>query len=125
MNKLHKRALSALERGRMNIQQLEAFLEVASRRSFGRAARTLFITQPALSARIKSLETELDQDLFVRPKGGVRLTEPGARFLPYVERALALLREGSKVATEAPATSSERIYIGSTLSINAYILPKI
>jgi DNA-binding transcriptional LysR family regulator len=109
----------------MNVQQLEAFLEVASKRSFGRAARSLFITQPTLSARIKALEAELGQDLFVRPKGGVRLTERGTRFLPFAERALDLLREGSRAVTEATSASSGRLRLAATPSCSSYIVPPI
>lgn len=109
----------------MNVQQLEAFLEVASKRSFGKAARSLFITQPTLSARIKTLESELGQELFVRPKGGVRLTDRGTRFLPFAERAMDLLREGSRAVREAPVPSSGRLRIGATPSCSSYIVPRV
>ena len=54
----------------MLISQIEAFVEVARTRTVSRAADTLFITQPALTARLQRLEEELDTKLFVRtPRG--------------------------------------------------------
>src|ERR1051325_6205356 len=108
----------------MTLAQLEAFLEVAMQRNFGKAARALSISQPALSARIKTLEAAVGEELFTRPKGGVRLTEPGARFLPFAERSVDLLREGSRIARQA-ATTSGQLHIGSTSWTSAYIAPRI
>lgn len=69
---------------------LRSFLEVAEVGTITTAARRLFLTQPALSRRLQSLEDELGAPLFVRGQRGVELTEPGrrvrARGLDLVER---------------------------------------
>src|SRR6266480_3632135 len=80
--------------------QLEAFVEVARRRSVTRAADALFVTQPALSARLNALERALGAELVIRRRGGARLTEAGRAFLPYAERALQAVADGRVVLTE-------------------------
>jgi DNA-binding transcriptional LysR family regulator len=50
----------------MNLKQLEAFVSIADEGSFSRAAKSLFLTQPTVSAHISSLEQELNVRLFVR-----------------------------------------------------------
>ena len=50
----------------MNLKQLEAFVHVAESRSFSKAAKDLYLTQPTISAHISSLEKELNVRLFVR-----------------------------------------------------------
>ncbi|MDO4267208.1 MAG: LysR family transcriptional regulator, partial [Eubacteriales bacterium] len=51
-----------------------------------KAAKTLFITQPALSRAIKDLETEIGMQIFVRMQGGVILTHQGKEFLAKAQR---------------------------------------
>ncbi|ADG07691.1 LysR family transcriptional regulator [Kyrpidia tusciae] len=68
----------------MNLDQLLTFIEVEKTRNFSRAAENLFLPQPTLSNRIRSLEQELGGQLFERDSRGVRLTEFGKMALPYV-----------------------------------------
>ena len=71
--------LSAVTWGffRMEIYQLKVFLEVARCLSFTEAADTLSLTQPAVSAKIKSLETALGTPLFQRLGRRIVLTQAG------------------------------------------------
>ena len=55
----------------MNLKQLEYFVQVAELGSFSKAAVVLDIAQPALSRHVRSLETELHQQLFLRNGRGV------------------------------------------------------
>src|ERR671910_107218 len=81
------------DRGAM-LPQIEAFLEVARRENLSRAAEALFVSQPTLTARLQSLEAALGEQLFVRTRRGMRLTEAGEAFLPYAEHALRALADG-------------------------------
>lgn len=74
----------------MEIGQLEAFERVAREGNFTRAADTLGLTQPAVSTRISLLEAELGGQLFERHGRQLILTPLGERFLPYVQRILAV-----------------------------------
>jgi LysR family nitrogen assimilation transcriptional regulator len=67
----------------MNLKQLEYFVQVAELGSFSKAALALDIAQPALSRQVRSLETELTQQLFLRNGRGVTLTDAGKRLFDH------------------------------------------
>ena len=70
----------------MNLKQLEAFVRVAEGRSFSKAAKDLFLTQPTVSAHIAALEKELNVRLFVRNTKEVSLSEDGALLYKYAKQ---------------------------------------
>ena len=109
----------------MENRQLEAFLHVVQYQSFSRAAEALDLTQPSLSARIISLEKEIGEPLFQRLGRGVRLTEAGRAFQPYVERSLGALKEAIEAVDATHRTSIGKLRIGSARAICAYVLPGI
>ncbi|MCV6588834.1 MAG: LysR family transcriptional regulator [Marinobacterium sp.] len=74
----------------MELRQIRYFLAVQETGSFTRAAEKMFVTQPALSAAIKTLEEELGVQLLVRSHKRVSLTAEGLRFR---DRAFAILAE--------------------------------
>ena len=82
----------------MLLAQLEAFSEVARLGNVSRAADTLSVTQPALTARLQGLERELGVDLFVRGARGMTLTDAGRALLPYAQRAIAQVLEARDLA---------------------------
>lgn len=67
----------------MRIEQLEQVQQIVSTKSLGKAAGTLFMSQPALSYSIKILEEELGRTLFYRTPKGMMLTPFGEEFLAY------------------------------------------
>jgi len=69
----------------MDIALLRTFLEIAKSRHFGKAAEALFVTQSAVSARIKLLESTLGVELFERKRNDIRLTPSGMRLLKHAE----------------------------------------
>ncbi len=97
----------------MDIEQLRAFDQIARQGSFSRAARTLDIMQPTISARIQALEQELGGALFRRGGRKLALTEMGASFLPYVRSLLATLQDGVETARLAQTGQRGRLAIGA------------
>ena len=75
----------------MNLKQLEYFVQVAELGSFSKAAVVLDIAQPALSRQVRSLETELHQQLFLRNGRGVTLTDAGKRLFDHSLAVLQLM----------------------------------
>lgn len=73
----------------MDEKLIRTFLAVAQAQSFHRAAEQLHVTQAAVSARIRALEEALDVALFLRGRGGTRLTEAGVHLRPHAEQLLA------------------------------------
>lgn len=73
-------------------------LAVAEHLSFHRAAKALGTSQSSVSARIKALEEDLGIVLFDRNTRGVRLTEPGHRFVERVHDAMGILDQAIRAA---------------------------
>ena len=107
----------------MLIAQLEAFLAVAESRGVSRAAKALYLTQPALSARLRNLERELGTELFVRTPTGVRLTEAGQAFRPIAQRVLQTLADGRQVVSEFADGATGQLVLGAAPAVSAYLLP--
>ncbi|MCM0020842.1 MAG: LysR family transcriptional regulator [Tagaea sp.] len=72
----------------VEIAHLRAFLAVADLGGFGRAASSLKISQPALSARIRDLERKTGVTLFDRTTRRVELSAAGREFLPQARKLL-------------------------------------
>jgi DNA-binding transcriptional LysR family regulator len=109
----------------LDLGQIEAFVQVAQHRSFSKAADSLFLTQPSVTARIQSLERDLGEALFERNGRGVRLTEMGTAFLPYARRALKALQEGRDAIEGMRNLDIGALKLGSALTVSTYVLPKI
>lgn len=77
----------------MELRQLEYFVAVADEGSFTRAAASVHVAQPGISAQIRRLERELGEELFDRSGRTVRLTAVGAALLPHARAALAAVSE--------------------------------
>jgi DNA-binding transcriptional LysR family regulator len=107
------------------LPQIETFLEVARRQNLSRAADALFVSQPTVTARLQSLEASLDEQLFVRTRRGMRLTEAGEVFLPYAERAVQALEDGRQRLGELRRGSAGKLVLGAPPTVSAYALPLI
>ena len=70
----------------MNLKQLEAFVRVTEKKSFSKAAKELYLTQPTVSAHISSLEKELDVRLFVRNTKEVGLSDECRKLYYYARQ---------------------------------------
>lgn len=105
--------------------QLQAFREVARLGTISRAADALFVSQPALTARIQGLERMLGSALFVRGRHGSRLTEAGRAFLPHAERALTAVERGRAAVAEVLSGSGGRLTIGAAPAVSTYVLPSM
>ncbi len=104
--------------------EIEAFLAAVKFGSISLAAEQLYVTQPALSRRIQSLETELGYKLFVRDKGirKITLTEHGKAFL-------SVANKWSNVYTEAMSIKNidcrKVLQFAAVSSVSGYILPSV
>ncbi len=108
----------------MTNQDIETFFAVLDHGTMTAAAEALYITQPSLSARLKSLEDEVGAPLFYRGKGQRRitLTDAGQHFLPLARRWQNLFAE---TQTFASAEKREFLHVIAAYTANQYILPAV
>jgi DNA-binding transcriptional LysR family regulator len=99
----------------MDLELLRTFLEVARLRHFGQAAEALHLTQAAVSARIKLLESTLGVRLFDRIKRDIRLTPEGNRLLRYADLLIAGWRKARQEVTVGDA--NRQLSFGGSLRL--------
>lgn len=107
----------------MLYRQMECFLAVARVGNLSRAAEEMFLTQPTLTARLKGLEEEVGEALFVRTSRGMRLTEAGREFVSFAEKAVGSFRDGKKRLEEMREGSGGRLVLGASPGVGTYALP--
>lgn len=105
--------------------QLQAFIEVVRLGNVTRAADSLFLTQPALSARLTRLEQEVGVGLLIRNRRGARLTEAGRAFLPYAKDAIASVDHGQAVLRHFTEGATSELALGATPTFSTYVLPTV
>ena len=96
----------------MNLTHMEYLLTLSEECSFSRAAEKLFISQPALSKALKSVEAELGLHLFVREKRAVRPTPAGEVYLGYARMIRALHDHTAEELQSLSGKPEQNIRIG-------------
>lgn len=109
----------------MNLKQLEAFVHVAEGRSFSKAAKELFLTQPTVSAHIAGLEKELNARLFVRNTKEVKLSEEGKLLYDSAKQIVVLQKKIEKTFLENEKKEEHCITIAASTIPAQYLLPEI
>jgi len=105
-------------------RKLETFRVVAQAGQVSGAARSLNLSQPAVTAQIRQLEAEVGRPLFTRHASGVELTGAGRLLLDYARRVHRLLEEAEEqVRAELPPGGGLRL--GASTTAAAYILPLV
>ena len=100
----------------MDIHLVRTFLEIIAAGSFLRASHRLFVTQSAVSLRVRKLEAELGHQLFLRTKSGVELTPAGAQFERFA-RSLVRVWEEARYQVAIPEGFNDTLIIGSQYSL--------
>jgi DNA-binding transcriptional LysR family regulator len=109
----------------MEIDQVETFLAVGTFGGFRRAAAALRVTQPAVSARIKALETALGVALFERGRGGLRLSAAGRALRPHAEQLVHAVARARQAVHQLQPGTGGALQIAAALSICTYLLPAV
>ncbi|KPK12743.1 MAG: hypothetical protein AMJ68_00635 [Acidithiobacillales bacterium SG8_45] len=100
----------------MDIDLLRTFLEVHRTRHFGRAAENLYLSQSAISARIRHLEDQVGTPLFTRDRNDIRLTAVGKRLLPHAESIVTAWHRARQEVTLG-ADMEQSLSVGGTPSM--------
>jgi DNA-binding transcriptional LysR family regulator len=107
------------------LRELEAFLGVARLGNFTRAARSLNMSQPALTVRIRHLEDALGVRLLDRTTRSVALTQVGREFLPVVERVLGEINAVAVNARDLAGRRRGLVTVAALPSVASTLLPAI
>jgi DNA-binding transcriptional LysR family regulator len=107
----------------MDIDQLKTFLEVCRQKSFSRAAEKIHVTQPSISAQIRSLETYLGHRLLERGGGKVTLTAAGRVFEPFAENCLSRLNHMVMTLADLERLPRGALTVSANDSTALYVLP--
>ena len=110
---------------RIDFLGLQAFLSIAQRGSFQRAAAHLNLSQTAISHRMRKLEDELGVKLFARTTREVTLTRAGIDFLPKAQRAIAELEQSFDELKQQGAKRRDRLDIACLPAFAVHYLPPI
>lgn len=109
----------------MDLHDLGVLIAVAREKSFSRAAKSLYRTQPAVSLAIRRLEDELGETLFDRSSKAPALTDAGELLLDYAERLVNLRQEIRPALAELRHLKRGRVRIGANETGALYLLPVI
>lgn len=101
----------------MDTELLKTFLEVHRCRHFGKAAENLYLTQSAVSFRIRQLESQLGVALFTRYRNNIQLTDAGERLLPHAEAMLLSLQRARQ---EMALSYQQRLQLALAASANIW-----
>lgn len=109
----------------IQLGQARAFLAVARAGNVKRAAGSLHLSQPAVTARIHALELELGAALFRRTSRGMEVTAAGRALMPHIERALESMQRGADVVRDIQRGTVGELTIGAEFAIAEYVLPRL
>jgi DNA-binding transcriptional LysR family regulator len=109
----------------VTLDQLRTFRAVARLQSFTRAAESLRLTQPAVSAQIVALEGRLKARLFDRIGKRIVLTEAGRIVLDGAEAILRQVAEMRQSLDDLEGLRRGTLTLGASLVVGIYLLPEI
>lgn len=108
----------------IDLNLYKIFYVVAKRGNITKAAEELFISQPAVTQAIHSLESQIGAPLFIRAKKGVTLTEEAKVLFQFVESGLNYIKNGENKFKELMNIESGTLKIGASTTITQHVLLK-
>jgi DNA-binding transcriptional LysR family regulator len=109
----------------MTAHQLKVFREVARERSFSRAAKALFISQPSVSYQVGELERELQVELFAQSGRQIHLTQAGQILYQYAQEIGGLLDDALLAMQDLRGLERGVLRVGASTTSGIYVLPEI
>jgi len=108
----------------MNIEAMRGFLAVCRHGSFTEAAKSLFLTQPAISQQIKALEDELGTQLLEKRGRIITLTPAGEEVRARAEEIFACIDRMTEAVDDIKGLKRGRISVAASDTIVMYLFPK-
>lgn len=109
----------------MDLDSLSSFIHMAKTVSLTQAAEELFLCPSSLASRIKGLEQEVGQELFLLRGRNLQLSSAGKLFLPYAEKVCLMAEEMEHEILLKEREASGSFSLAATPVVATYILPHI
>lgn len=110
---------------RINLNQLRAFFIAAKEKSITKAAELLYVTQPAVTSQVKTLERDLEIKLFRKHGKSIELTVAGGVLFNYSEKIFEIVEEMEYVLKGYADSTQGILNIGTTRSFARYLMPDL
>lgn len=107
----------------MNFNQLKYFIELVRHKSFSEAAKTLNITQPALSLQIQKLEEEYEFQLIDRTKKPLALSAEGELFYEKALEIVQLVDDLDQLSLDLENQVEGKLRVGIIPTLSPYLVP--
>ena len=107
----------------LTLHKLEVFSTVARLESVTRAAKSLHIAQPVVTAHIRSLEAKLGVRLTMRQGRRIRITPDGERVLAWAEDVISRTHELERELTDTKSGGQGSAVIATSMTIGSYVIP--
>ncbi|MGI8825480.1 MAG: LysR family transcriptional regulator [Chloroflexota bacterium] len=107
------------------LRQIEVFAAVARLGSFSQAAQELFLSQPAVSMQVKSLERAIGLRLFVHAGKHIQLTDAGSELNVRATRILRMSAEASTAMADLREVRDGRLRVVATTTVGIYLVPAL
>ena len=104
---------------------MEYVYEVYKEKSFSKAARNLYISQPSLSAAVKKVEQQVGCEIFDRSTTPIQLTECGEVYIESVKKVMEIEESFDNFKSDLEELKRGSISIGGTTFFTSFILPPI
>nr|WP_249365448.1 LysR family transcriptional regulator [Cytobacillus citreus] len=104
---------------------MKLFCQVVEQGSISQVARTSYVTQPAVTSKIRQLEKHYGVALFDRTGGMLRVTKTGSSLYPYAKEIVGYFNRSEEVMNNISNDYEEPLHIGASLTIGEYLLPDI
>ena len=106
-------------------QGMEYIYTVYQEKSFSKAARKLFISQPSLSATVKRIEEHIGYPIFDRSTKPLTLTEFGKRYISSVEQIISVEHEFSSFMNDWGGLKTGKLVLGGSSLFSSWVLPPL
>ncbi len=109
----------------VTLQQMETLVRLIEERNFSRAAKRMFLTQPALSKHIQNAEASLGAKIVNRGGAGISLTPEGKILYDYARRVLRLREDAGEKILRARGGEAGHVSVGASTIPANYLLPRM
>lgn len=109
----------------MNEKDYTLLLELHKLKNITKVSKKLFLSQPALTKRLKKIEEELGCELLIRSKKGVIFTPIGESIIPYVEFIANTTAQMHNYISANQGFIGGTLSIGSSLNFARYVMPEV